>query len=375
MKRILFIHSSADLYGSDRALVNIVKYIDKKKYKIFVLVPSDGPLVAELNQISNVDVEIGELAVLRRKNMSFSGMLRYIKEFKRSCSYLKKYLRNNQIDIVYTNTSVVICGAFMAKRLKIKNIWHIREIIKNDFENKFISRVVNRLADIIVVNSRTTGEALKVSKEKIRLVYDAVEDKKDEVIVKTPHDNFVVGMAGRINRWKGQKVFVDAAAIVHEHYPDVMFEIAGSVYKGEEYLKEDLQAYIVEKGLENIVLLLGHIDNMDNFYKNLDLFILPSIQPEPFGLVVIEAMEFCIPVIATNHGGPVEIIDNKKDGYLVEPFNSEELASTIEKLMLSPKEREKIGIKGRNKKRKMFSIKTMIKSTESVLDEVIKNYK
>lgn len=179
-------------------------------------------------------------------------------------------------------------------------------------------------------------------------------------------------MAGRINRWKGQKVFVDAAAIVHEHYPDVMFEIAGSVYKGEEYLKEDLQAYIVEKGLENIVLLLGHIDNMDNFYKNLDLFILPSIQPEPFGLVVIEAMEFCIPVIATNHGGPVEIIDNKKDGYLVEPFNSEELASTIEKLMLSPKEREKIGIKGRNKKRKMFSIKTMIKSTESVLDEVIK---
>ena len=83
-------------------------------------------------------------------------------------------------------------------------------------------------------------------------------------------------------------------------------------------------------------------------------------------------MEFCIPVIATNHGGPVEIIDNKKDGYLVEPFNSEELASTIEKLMLSPKEREKIGIKGRNKKRKMFSIKTMIKSTESVLDEVIK---
>ena len=65
------------------------------------------------------------------------------------------------------------------------------------------------------------------------------------------------------------------------------------------------------KNLNNKVILLGQVDDMMSFYKGLDIFILPSIQPEPFGLVVIEAMNNKLPVVATNHGGPVEIIENK----------------------------------------------------------------
>src|SRR5699024_1205170 len=105
------------------------------------------------------------------------------------------------------------------------------EIIKNNLENTIISLMMNRYADLVVANSKATGNALKVKNDKIRVVYNAVEDC---TINKTKHEELIVGMAGRINRWKGQKLFVDMAEIVHRRFPDVIFEIAGEAYTGEE---------------------------------------------------------------------------------------------------------------------------------------------
>ena len=63
MKKILFVHSSAELYGSDRSLLNIVKYLDKKTIQIFVILPCHGPLEEQMQQVPNVYVEISQLAV------------------------------------------------------------------------------------------------------------------------------------------------------------------------------------------------------------------------------------------------------------------------------------------------------------------------
>ena len=102
-----------------------------------------------------------------------------------------------------------------------------------------------------------------------------------------------------------------AAKVVIEN-PNVEFLIAGDVYKGEEQIRIDLKEYIKERKMEQKTKLLGQVKDMNNFYSNIDIFILPSIQPEPFGLVVIEAMAKNLPVVATNHGGPVEIIEDRK---------------------------------------------------------------
>lgn len=366
---VLFIHSSSELYGSDRSLLNIVKGIDKSEFNVFVILPCQGPLVNEMKKVKSVKVEICEVAVLRRKNLSIKGGIVYFKELVQSVGFLKDYIKKNRIDIVDTNTAVVFPGAIAAKHCGIRSVWHIREIIKNRMENKVISMMMNRYADSIIANSMSTSNALKVNKGKIHVIYNAVEE--DNCICKEKHELLVVGMAGRINRWKGQKLFVDMAEIVHKRFPKVIFEIAGDSYVGEEHLKLELQQYICDKKLESSVVLLGQVNDMKKFYEGLDIFVLPSIQPEPFGLVVIEAMGYGIPVVATNHGGPVEIISDGEDGYLVEFATANQMAEKVEILLSNEALRKKMGLCGVKKKKEKFSISTMVDEVEKVFRETM----
>lgn len=369
MINVLFVHSSSELYGSDRSLLNIVRYIDKTKYHPHVMLPCEGPLAVEMNKIPGIEVHIYSVAVLRRKNMSFNGMTQYYRDYKRSVNYIKKYIQDNNITIVDTNTAVVIPGAVAAKRSNVKSVWHIREIIKNRAENKVISYVMNKYSDLIVANSKSTGQALGVPQKKIRVVYNAVE--YPEIINKKEHQGINIGMAGRINRWKGQRLFVDAATIVCKRHPDAFFFIAGDVYQGEDEIKKDLITYIDNHKMQKHVKLVGLISDMNEFYDSLDIFVLPSIQPEPFGLVVIEAMGHELPVIATNHGGPTEIIKDKKEGFLVEYKDAREMASRINQLIEEPRLREQMAKNALASRKNNFSVKKMVENIENVFEEVL----
>ena len=371
MKRILFVHSSSELYGSDRSLLNIVKHINKTEFDVFIILPCQGPLVDEMKKVSGVKVKIYEVAVLRRKNLSIKGGALYFKKFMSSYFYLKKFIKENAINIGDTNTSGILSGAIAAKHCRVKSVWHIREIINNKAENKIISIMMNRYADLIVANSKSTAMALKMNQNKIRVVYNAVEAKINASII--PHNTLTVGMAGRINRWKGQKLLVDAAELVHKSLPDVIFKIAGDVFIGEEQLKQELIQHINEKNLSDIVILNGQVNDMSIFYSNLDLFVLPSIQPEPFGLVILEAMEYGLPVIATNHGGPIEIIDDGADGYLVDYEKPNEMAERIIELMSDPIKRKAMGIKGQDKMKQCFSVTVMVGCIEAIYNEMMSN--
>jgi glycosyltransferase involved in cell wall biosynthesis len=143
--------------------------------------------------------------------------------------------------------------------------------------------------------------------------------------------------------------------------------IAGSAYIGEKYMERELKEYIKSRKLEKTVRLLGQLNDMDEFYKSIDVFVLPSIQPEPFGLVVLEAMEFRVPVIATNHGGPTEIIEDGVNGYLINNNSPGQMAARIIELIEHPDKRKKVGVIGQIHKRQTFSIKKMVSKIEQII--------
>lgn len=382
MNNIVFLHSSSELYGSDRSLLNLVKNLDKDKFNITVILPEDGPLVDKINSFDNVEVIINELAVLRRKNLSLSGMSKYFIELMRSIKFINNLIKEKSIDIVYTNTSVIFVGGISAKICKVKSVWHIREIIKSKYERFLVSKIVNIFSDYIIANSKATAEAISKNKDKVKVVYNAIDIEKnsglediDEVykevaatIVKS-NNKIKIGMAGRINRWKGQKLFVDMAKLVSEENDNVEFLIAGDVYKGEDYILDDLKGYILESGVKDKIGLLGQVDNMSNFYKKLDIFVLPSIQPEPFGLVVIEAMNNKLPVVATNHGGPVEIIDNNIDGFLVDYKDAREMAQVVNKLIKDKELRNYIATNAEKKVKEKFNVSRYVDEISYILEE------
>ena len=375
MNNIVFLHSSSELYGSDRSLLNLVKNLDKDKFNITVILPEDGPLVDKINSFDNVEVIINELAVL-------SGMSKYFIELIRSIKFINNLIKEKSIDIVYTNTSVIFVGGISAKICKVKSVWHIREIIKSKYERFIVSKIVNIFSDYIIANSKATAEAISKNKDKVKVVYNAIDIEKnsglediDEVykevaatIVRS-NNKIKIGMAGRINRWKGQKLFVDMAKLVSEENDNVEFLIAGDVYKGEDYILDDLKGYILESGVKDKIGLLGQVDNMSNFYKKLDIFVLPSIQPEPFGLVVIEAMNNKLPVVATNHGGPVEIIDNNIDGFLVDYKDAREMAQVVNKLIKDKELRNYISANAEKKVKEKFNVSRYVDEISYILEE------
>ena len=382
MNNIVFLHSSSELYGSDRSLLNLVKNLDKDKFNITVILPDDGPLVDKINSFDNVEVIINELAVLRRKNLSLSGMSKYFIELMRSIKFINNLIKEKSIDIVYTNTSVIFVGGISAKICKVKSVWHIREIIKSKYERFIVSKIVNIFSDYIIANSKATAEAISKNKDKVKVVYNAIDIEKNSdlkgidefykevaaTIVRS-NEKIKIGMAGRINRWKGQKLFVDMAKLVSEENDNVEFLIAGDVYKGEDYILDNLKGYILESGVKDKIGLLGQVDNMSNFYKKLDIFVLPSIQPEPFGLVVIEAMNNKLPVVATNHGGPVEIIDNNIDGFLVDYKDAREMAQVVNKLIKDKELRNYISANAEKKVKKKFNVSRYVDEISYILEE------
>ncbi|MED1471924.1 glycosyltransferase family 4 protein [Bacillus salipaludis] len=372
MKTILFLHSSSELYGSDRSLLNLIKNIDKKIFAVSVILPENGPLVNELKNINNVDVVIKNIATLRRKHLSIKGLIQYAINLIDSLFFLISIIVKKRINIVYTNTSVVFPGGIAAKLLGRKSIWHIREIIDNRFERKVVSKIVNLFSDTIIANSKATALAISQNSEKVKVVYNAIESSQSKGITQkfTTKDSIVIGMAGRINRWKGQKLFVDMAEKVLKGNNTVQFVIAGDVYKGEDHILDDLREYIMNKDLQSKIKLLGQVDDMDSFYKNIDIFILPSIQPEPFGLVVLEAMERGIPVVATNHGGPVEIIENNVDGFLVDYIDASEMSKVVLKLVSDSVLRNSIGEKGKEKRNNVFTLENYVRNISNIMTEL-----
>ena len=128
MKNILYLHAGAELYGADIVLLELLKNINKNKYNPYVVLPCNGPLVNKLRE-NNINVEVIEYPILRRKYFNPIGMVNYIKDYIKYSNRLKNICKREKIDFIHTNTTAVLEGVYLKKKLSIPHIWHIHEII------------------------------------------------------------------------------------------------------------------------------------------------------------------------------------------------------------------------------------------------------
>src|SRR5262249_18912916 len=155
----------------------------------------------------------------------------------------------------------------------------------------------------------------------------------------------VVGCVGRIKFVrKGQEVLVQAAALLKERGLDAKYLIVGTTASGNEEHLTRLQQLIHDLGLVNDVVLTSELADPKPAYAPMDMFVLPSAQPEPFGGVVLEAMAMHLPVIATAIGGSLDQVVDGETGFLVPPANSQALAEKLEVLMRDPALRKRMGV-------------------------------
>ena len=380
MINILFIHQSADLYGSDKTLLQLLTNLDTSKFNPVVVIPLDGPLKEELEK-NNIKVIISPVLKLYRKMFTPLNILLFFKQIKKGIQVLDELNKEYKFDIIYSNTLAVLLGMIYARKRKIKHVWHVHEIIVHPKPIAFIfPKLLNKYADVVVCNSKATMDNLvfreKELENKTQVIYNGLKPQKDD-FVKTAkqdlgfdNDDFIITLIGRINRLKGHKWMLHTFINNFQSNKNIKLVFVGSPVVGQEYYLEEIEQIISEKNLQNQVKIVGFKKELRPFLCLTDVLAVPSTEAESFGLVALEAMLAKKPVIGSNHGGLTEIIVQNETGFLVEPNDDVQLATAIQKLYNNQELRILLGNNGYDRAIKEFSEEKYLKSFEELFQHL-----
>lgn len=375
MKNILYIHQSAELYGSDKTLLYLVAGIKQKGFNPIVVLPFKGPLTDELKRNG---IEIIEAPVLKisRKMFSVGNLLSMPFQVLSAFKTINKQLNGRKVDLVHSNTLAVLIGALYAKRFGIRHLWHVHEIIEHP---KFISdlypKIVHYFSDIVVFNSKATQDFMvnkkpvMASKSKVVLNgFDRTEPitSSEEIswirkqFFKANPEDLVIALVGRISRWKGQQLLLNAFNALQRNHSNVKLAFVGSAPPNQENFQQDLEAKINTFGLQEKVSITPFQNNIWKIWDSIDIATVPSTEPEPFGLVAIEAMLAAKPVVGANHGGLTEIIIDNETGYFFTPNDEHQLTQKLALLAENLSLRQTIGKKGSVRAKTDFSLQRYV---------------
>lgn len=379
MINILYLHAGAELYGADIVLLELLKGIDKSKFNPFVILPCDGELVTKLRE-NNINVEIIRYPILRRKYFNIKGIIKYISDFNRSVKVIKQFCIENKIDLIHSNTSAVLEGAFISKKLGIKHVWHIHEIIvRPRLIYKLLCNLISKYSSLTVCVSNAVERHLESSgyfkSKKIKVIYNGVDNNKfnpenpcnylrNEFQISK--DEVVVGMIGRINSWKGQEDFVAAMEKVISMNHNVKAVMVGGVFQGEEWRMIKLRNIINDSKFKDNIIVSDYRSDTANLYNLFDIFVLPSTLPDPLPTVVLEAMASRKPIVAYRHGGVTEMVIENYNGLFADVRDTDDLADKILMLINDTELMKTLAINSLNRQKSEFSTTNYINNFEKI---------
>jgi glycosyltransferase involved in cell wall biosynthesis len=362
--KILLLHSSSDVYGASKIFLGTVQLLKKRNHDVWVVLSEDGPLVKKLAS-AGATVLMVRLGILRRKYFNPLGIINRIATLLRARKQLQELIRKEKIELVYSNTTGVLAGAFAARNCGVRHIWHVHEIIENPFWLKqLLGHLMNRYAVGIIAVSEAVKQSWEsvLPAERITVIQNGIDYspylEHEQTLTKElqlPTAAIVIGMVGRVHYWKGQSYFLKLAGQLHQKHPSLHFLLAGDAYPGYEYLYQEMQTQIETLQLSDVVHNLGFREDIPAVMQTIDLLLLPSQQPDPFPTVILEAMASAKPVIATHFGGAVEMIDAGITGDLM-PADQVDTAVSVIESWLDKNRLQAAGEAGRKRVLEKFSL-------------------
>lgn len=369
--KVLVIASSNDSYGVAESLMTLVLalaeeteiepvVLTKKRNKINMRCDEAG---IENHSYWYADIMAGA---------AYSGcFMRTIKHIVKYLLYLlgciTKYgvffcgINFKEIDIVHTCHNRIDIGAFIAKRLKVPHVWHIREFGEEDYDVHIYKRncikYMNDNADsFIAISSAVAEKWLErgISGEKMQIVYNGVDSRVFYPDHHEKTDIVRVVISSRVQPSKGQLQLVQAVADMPGEYRSKFeVDIIGSAYHDYEL---SLKKVISENKLENVVRLKGHCNNISEIVRKYDIGVVCS-RAEAFGRVTAEYMMSGLAVIASDTGANRELIIDGESGILYRYDDAKDLCNKLMQLKDNRMLIKELAENGRNRAEQLFTQK------------------
>lgn len=371
--RVLYLSAAGERGGAESVLLGILRHLDRSRFEPTVVSLENGAFVRELEREAKVAVRVVR-----------AGRFRDLRAARRVILELARIMRQSGTDLVHCNgTGAFLYGGVAATMCRVPRIHHIHDVLEWSWTKQgllhilaFLVPATARVAVSGYVARRLRGSWLPAGEPWI--VPNAVEipDAEARAEGRSVRSEFgwpgnwpLVLWCGRLQRWKGAHVFVRAAALVQKKLAEARFlVVGGSLFGLEPRYPQELRSLAKELQIDARLRFAGHREDVGRLMAASDIVVQSSIAPEPFGMVLLEAMVRGKPVIASDAGGPREIVLAGETGLLVPPNDAAALADAILKVLDDLGLGRKIGEAGRRRVEECFGIRTMIGKIEALYD-------
>ncbi len=341
--RVVYLDHCALRSGAELALARLLPALDD--VDATVVLAEEGPLVALLEE-GGIAVTVRPMAE-RSRNLRRAavvpgiGALRAVAGTLAYSLALARELRHRRLDLVVTNSlKAAIYGGVAARLAGVPLIWHLHDRIAVDYLPSAAVRLIRVAARVlpkaVIANSETTLATLELPRGRhpaTRVIGNVcpLADTPSPQEPRESHRPFTVGIVGRLAPWKGQDLFLRAFARAFGSSDARGLVIGGALF-GESDFADELGHLAGELGIADRIRFTGHLDDPWPDMARLDILVHASVVPEPFGQVVVEGMALGVCVVASDTGGPAEIIDPGTDGLLFETGDEAALARALGRL-------------------------------------------
>jgi glycosyltransferase involved in cell wall biosynthesis len=379
---ILFLDQSGEFGGAELCLADLAEF-SKENSAVFLF--QEGPF-ADFLRARKIVVHVANLPKMAARVGKTGGLLAYLFALPGMAMLLYRVMRvAKNFDLLYANTAkALVVGAILAFLLRKKLCFHLHDIVSADHFSATNRRLIVSLANrahAVVANSQATADAYISNggnNHHVRVIPNGFEISRFHSVSRNaspdsantvPRTDFpVAGLFGRITRWKGQHLFIQALA----ELPGVHGLIVGEALFTEEdhrYARE-LKSLAVELKVANRIRFTGFRTDILPLLRSVDLVVHCSTSPEPFGRVIVEAMLAGRPVIASKAGGALEILKDNQTGLLIEPCNSHALAKGIEKLLQNRDFAAQMGQAAKREAEERFSLDRVLTQWRAFIGEI-----
>jgi len=371
---ILYLHETSQLGGAENSLLELVRFIDRSRFRPFFALPEPGPLVDELKNLG-AEVHLISFPKIR----SCYGVASSVRKIR----YL---IKDKDIKIIHSNSiRTHLYGFFANIKRTIPLVWHQRNLITTELLDP--DRIFSFLPQAIICNSQAV--ALRFARgnrylPKVSVIYNGVDTERFNPSVSpekikrefniTP-SRPVIGIVGRLNSIKGHEYFLKSAEIIIKSLEpygiNPLFLVVGdAVFSSDNWRRDYLRRLAKQLHIDDVVIFTGFRNDIPEVIACLDIVVSSSIY-EACSRVVLEAMASGKAVIATDIGGSRELIVNGKTGILVPLRNPEKMAEAIISLLKDIKKRQELGSNARHRAVELFDIKGCVKKFEALYESLL----
>ena len=363
----------------------IVSGMIDRSWDVDVYFAFDGPFVKRMRR-KRCSVSVIPHSSWLRQPGWFRFMRNLVVENRRSIAFEREFERTRP-DLVYVNSLVSYAAARAAKRLGIPLVWHMRELFSDEngemvcpslFGRSFVRRLVASMATKIAVNSAAVGSNIFGSASQV--AYENVPNAIDNTFFRARGDRMafrrpvnlssasrLVGLPGTLRQVKGHEYFLRSIPLILEQVPDCFFAITGAI---DSQFARELVDRVKKSPFVDRVIFTGNISDMLPFYYGCDVCCVPSLS-EPFGRTAIECFATRTPLVASGVGGLKEIVQDGKNGLIVDYGDEKALADSIVSLLNKPKQAERQVEQAFLDAEARYTERAYVERTSAVIDEAL----